>query len=379
MRSWTPSISLVKICLPFLLAALHPLPGAARQASDGEPLFIAQREETRLSDSLTVLFWNLENFFDWKDGGASESDREFSSGGEKHWTYKRFRAKCERIAKAVLMIAERSGSPPDVIAVAEVENALVLRRLLSETLLRKLDYGIVHFDSPDPRGIDVALLFRRCRVDTVRCFPVRIPGVVTRDMLAVQLRLKAGGAAGRSGAGGMALDGAGDMVLGGPAESDIGDIPGCDSLAIIVCHHPSKYSGAASEPRRRAAVARLCEVSDSLAARGWGAQMAIGDFNDMPDSPTYLPLGEPRFVNLSAGPAAKGEGSIRFNGRWQLIDQCFLSPPLAAGARFTVCHVPFLTARDSAHGGEKPLRTYVGPRYTAGVSDHRPILVTVIP
>ena len=79
----------------------------------------------------------------------------------------------------------------------------------------------------------------------------------------------------------------------------------------------------------------------------------------------------------SAPAAARGEGTIRFNGRWELIDQCFVSPGLAAKADFRICRIPFLTTRDSAHSGEKPLRTYQGPRYLGGVSDHYPILVHI--
>ena len=73
--------------------------------------------------------------------------------------------------------------------------------------------------------------------------------------------------------------------------------------------------------------------------------------------------------------AAKGEGSIRFEGCWELIDQCFVSPELAETAQFRVCHIPFLTAHDGAYAGEKPLRTYSGPRYLGGVSDHCPVLL----
>ena len=78
------------------------------------------------------------------------------------------------------------------------------------------------------------------------------------------------------------------------------------------------------------------------------------------------------------GPSSeKTTGSIRFNGEWQLIDLCFVSPALADAASFSVLEPPFLTERDAAHSGEKPLRTYSGPRYLGGVSDHRPILVRI--
>ena len=326
-----------------------------------------------------MVFWNLENFFDWKaEEGAP--DFEFSSHGTRRWTRKRFGRKCDLIAKALLYIADTQGSLPDVVAFAEVENRFVLNRLIDDTPLRKLDYGIVHYDSPDPRGIDVALLYRTSRLDTVRTFPVRVPGVATRDMLVAQLRrlnngTKASEDKGAWGAGtGSQQSGDGNAL---PTVDSSASTPG-DSIAVIVCHHPSKYGGAASVPKREAAVARLAGLSDSLSAIGWRAQIAIGDFNDTPDSPIYQRL-DSAFVNLASVPAAKGEGSIRFDGNWELIDQCFVSKPLASDARFQVCRIPFLTVRDSAHAGEKPLRTFSGPRYLGGVSDHCPIHVTIFP
>lgn len=294
-------------------------------------------------DTLRVLFWNVENYFDWHDGGASASDAEFSARGARRWTARRFYAKSNAIAKAVLYLeGEEGGALPDLVGLAEVENRFVLRKLLSETALRKTDYGMVHYDSPDPRGIDVALLFRTGTLDTLRTFPVGVPGLATRDMLVAQLRTRGG-----------------------------------DSLAVIVCHHPSKYGGAAADPRRAAAVARLASLSDSLRRAGWTRQVAIGDFNDTPDAPLYASIVQ-YYVNLAAPLAARGEGSIRFQGCWELIDQGFVTPPLAPGADFRVCRIPFLLVRDGAYAGEKPLRTYSGPRYLGGVSDHCPVLLSLV-
>ena len=290
-----------------------------------------------------MLFWNVENYFDWHDGGASASDAEFSARGARRWTARRFYAKSNAIAKAVLYLAgEEGGALPDLVGLAEVENRFVLRKLLSETALRKTDYGIVHYESPDPRGIDVALLFRTGTLDTLRTFPVGVPGLKTRDMLVAQLRTRGG-----------------------------------DSLAVIVCHHPSKSGGAAADPRRAAAVARLGLLSDSLRRSGWTRQVAIGDFNDTPDAPLYAALTK-YYVNLAAPLAARGEGGIRFQGCWELIDQGFVTPALSPGADFRVCCIPFLTVRDGAYAGQKPLRTYSGPRYLGGVSDHCPVLLSLV-
>ncbi|MBR5072002.1 MAG: hypothetical protein IKX29_00465, partial [Bacteroidales bacterium] len=92
---------------------------------------------------------------------------------------------------------------------------------------------------------------------------------------------------------------------------------------------------------------------------------------DTPDNPVFTRLAPAFSLCRTAG----ARGSIRFNGEWQLIDLCFVSPELAAEASFTVLEPPFLTERDAAHSGERPLRTYSGPRYRGGVSDHRPVLV----
>lgn len=292
------------------------------------------------ADSIGVMFWNLENFFDWRDGGMNPSDAEFSSSGERRWTSKRFHSKCDAVAKSILWISDRHGGLPDIICLAEVENRFVLKRLLGVTALKKSDYGIVHYDSPDPRGIDVALLYRKSRLDTVRTRAVHIPGLETRDILLAQFRC-----------------------------------PGGDSLAVTANHHPSKYGGAASEAKREAAVSMLRHLTDSLTRAGWVHQVATGDFNDTPDSPVYDRL-EPSLVNISWKGASGG--SIRFNGKWELIDQCLVTPELAPRSSMEVIRIPFLMTRDKAYGGEKPLRTYVGPRYAGGVSDHCPILSTII-
>ena len=346
---------------------------------------------------ITVMFWNMENFFDFKDDGTGESDAEFSATGPRRWSKARFYRKCHAVAKTILWAGSgtvRGGdniaytSLPDVVGMAEVENRFVLTQLVTKTALRKLDYKIVHFDSPDPRGIDCALLYRASRLTLVSAKPCRVnaPGLQTRDILLAQFITAAG-----------------------------------DSLAVLVNHHPSKYGGGETDWRREVAVARLRALGDSLATSGWPLAVAVGDFNDTPDNPLFTRLlpafslcrmtepakahenrrelaaslsedasqrqqrtlyddfGNDRSSALSTDgrPSLRGQGSIRFNGEWQLIDLCFVSPALADAASFSVLEPPFLTERDAAHSGEKPLRTYSGPRYLGGVSDHRPILVHV--
>ena len=314
------------------------------------------------ADTLDVLFWNLENFFDYIDRGTSASDAEFSGRGLRHWSKKRFLIKCNAVAKTLLWTAGQTGRMPDVLAVAEVENRFVLKQLLKNTALRKEPWGIAHYDSPDHRGIDVGLLWRTDRWDTVCTRACHIFGpdgsvLPTRDILLVQLQRRA-------------------VPDSAPASSAPlgGSAPSADRWAILVNHHPSKYGGASSAWRREAAVDRLRQLCDSLAAAGWDRIIATGDFNDTADAPLFHRLDG--LQNLALPLAARGEGTIRFNGRWELIDLFFLSVTTPApAARMTILHPPFLTERDNTHSGEKPRRTYIGPRYNGGVSDHRPILL----
>lgn len=303
-----------------LLAVLSALPLRA-----GEP------------DSLRLVFWNLENFYDWTDQGTSDSDREFSRNGARRWSRKRFYTKCSVFSKVMFSIADDCGGMPDLIGVAEVENETVLKELISSTQLRKFGYRIIHYDSPDPRGIDVALLYRVARFREASGFPVSA-GFPTRDILSCLLVTGEG-----------------------------------DSLAVFVNHHPSKYGGPESEGRRRSVVARLATLSDSLRHAGWVRQVAVGDFNDEPQNPLYAEV-LPDMVNKALPLKERGEGTIKYNGAWELIDLCFVTEELSNVSSFRIFRPPFLVSRDSAHTGYKPLRTYSGPRYLGGVSDHYPVL-----
>jgi len=291
------------------------------------------------NDSLKVMFWNLENYFDWRNDSTSVSDAEFSSRGERRWTRKRFRAKSNAIAKSILW-----AGAPDVIGLAEVENAFVLKRLLAETALRKLDYRIVHFDSPDPRGIDVALLYRSHRLTLADAKPCHLYAedstvLPTRDILLAHFRT--------------------------PEGADV---------TFLVNHHPSKYGGAEASGQRRAqAVRRLKELADSLGTIGPNTIIAMGDMNDTPANPIYKELA-PALVNLAEPLYRRGEGTIKYDGAWELIDMIFASPRASVGPMH-ILRIPFLMAPDGAHAGTKPLRTYSGPRYLGGVSDHCPVSV----
>ena len=259
-------------------------------------------------DSLLVVFWNVENFFDYH----SENKPQF-------WTAGRFYAKCDAVAKTLLRIADRYGRLPDAVGFAEVENGFVLRQLCASSALRKLDYRIVHYESPDHRGIDCALLCRRSTLPLRGSAPKHVPdsagGVMaTRDILLAEF----------------------------------------DSLAILVNHHPSQIGG--KDERRAAARARLQALTDSLHTSGTARTLAVGDFNQ------DLWPGAPR-------------GTLKYDGHWEKIDGAFAEG--FSAVREEVFDDPLLLVPDSAFGGLKPRRTFVGPRYQGGVSDHLPVVFII--
>ena len=302
-------------------------------------------------DSLLAVFWNLENFFDYRDGGTGESDTEFSSQGSRRWTSKQFYKKCHLIAKSIFWAGDKYGKMPDVIGVAEVENRWVLNQLISSTLLRKYDYKVIHRDSKDRRGIDVALIYRSSRLELIdKTFKTpEYNGIqlATRDILHARMKR---------------LD-----------DDSVYD--------FIVNHHPSKYGGSKESDSLRFAVMRsLAGICDSLLLNApetaYKGIVSMGDFNDNPSGKQYVLL-EGRLKNSCSHLDERGEGSIRFEGKWDLIDMFWVSPDIYRTSRSEILYIPILMTRDRKHPGEKPLRTYSGPRYIGGVSDHCPVMLMV--
>ena len=302
--------------------------------------------------AIIVYFWNVENFF---------APGEFPG---HEWSKGRFYAKCNAVAKTLCLAADACGAIPDIVGFAEVGDASVLKALLGATPLRKLDYSFVHYDSPDRRGIDCALLYRRSRFRLVSSKPCHLfdsTGAVmrTRDILLVVLETK------------------GDASLGGSGPGADSDRPP-DTLAVLVNHHPSKV-GAGSSDRRGIAMSRLHCLTDSLQAAGISRIIAVGDFNDevVPaEAVVSGGRGLPAFPSqlASAATTASPPGTIKFQGKWEKIDGC----PLLEGARAEeyIFAPQCLLERDS-HGGEKPRRTFSGPRYLGGVSDHLPVIFII--
>ena len=259
-------------------------------------------------DSLLVVSWNVENFLDYR----TDTTGRHTAG--------RFYQKCNAIAKTLLLISDRQNRLPDAVALMEIGDRFVLERLLYATPLRKLDYAIVHYESPDRRGIDCALLYRRSTMhlrNSERKPLIDSSGAVmrTRDILLAEF----------------------------------------DSLAILVNHHPSKV-GDDSERRRAVAMDRMCALMDSLDSAGIPRILSVGDFND-----DLWHDGSP--------------GTIKYNGAWEKIDGHFAR----GGIQVTesVFADPCLSEPDRSFGGTKPRRAFIGPRWNGGVSDHYPIVLKI--
>lgn len=297
-------------------------------------------------DSLLVMFWNMENFFDYIDDSGAGSDKEFSSYGSRHWTKERFEAKCNVVSKTIYWISDSEGRLPDLIGLAEIENSNVLYRLLKNTALKKAGYSFIHYEGRDRRGIDVAFLYRNSVMNPLsitRKHPVyEGDTLLTRDILHVEMKTES-----------------------------------MSSIDFIVNHHPSKFGGEkASQGRRNAAMACMKELCDSLSSLREGTIISMGDFNDTPDSFPFSMI-EDMLHNKALYLHSKGEGTIRYEGKWDLIDMFLVSPQLSSRTEMEILKIPFLMVRDTKHSGEKPLRTYSGPRYLGGVSDHCPIILWI--
>jgi predicted extracellular nuclease len=295
-----------------------------------------------------VVFWNVENYFDTRDEPDRE-DGDFTPTGAYHWNRKRYQAKRNFIAKGLMATADSLGEVPAVIALAEVENLRVVRDLAENTPLAKTGYRTVHRDSPDARGIDVALLYDPSRVEVAAVEFLAVEGFRTREIMYCRLRP------------------AGDTIA--------------DFLHLFVNHWPSKRGGAASSDERRDAVSALLrERLDSLQEEAPQARiLLVGDFNDTPDGESLTSLCDIcGLYNMALPLWRRGVGSIRYKGKWELIDQAIVSKRLAGeGASFSVFNATFLQEPDNAYLGLKPKRTFVGPRYNGGVSDHLPVLIRI--
>ena len=308
-----------------------------------------------------LAFYNVENLFDLEDDPLT-LDEEFTPSGKLQWTPERYQTKLDHLAQVV----EGMGFPA-LLGLAEVENAKVLEDFRGKTVLKNQDYGIVHYDSPDLRGIDVALLFRKSIFKVLTSETIRIeytpellaerPNDKTRDILFVQ-----------------------------------GIFQKKDTLNVLIAHAPSRSGGQTeTEPKRIFVARQIRKKADELFKRNPAANIVImGDLNDEPTDPSVATALSAKGL---AGPSAKstlydcfyqldaaGKGSYRYRGNWNMLDHIILSGNLLDPVSRLYFSKPQIFQQDwmmyeDATYGKSPNRTYGGARYFGGYSDHLPIFM----
>lgn len=329
------------------------------------PLF-AVGQEGRYSVAC-VGFYNVENLFDTLDHPTT-FDEEFTPAGTRRWDGAKYREKLRNIARVVAeMGTDITPDGPALLGVAEVENRQVLEDLAQETAIAQRNYQIVHYDSPDRRGIDVALLYQPKYFEPLgsRSIPVPMVGrggdtIYTRNILYV-----AG-----------LLDG--------------------DTLHLLVNHWPSRRGGESATRPLRNAVAKVCRaLKDSLVAqRPLAKVILMGDLNDDPTSPSVskVLLAKPTKKQLRRGDFynpwyeyyRKGIGTLAYQDAWSLFDQIILTEglvnPHGAGYRYHKTRVfnPAYLVQKTGQFKGYPFRTFDFDNYIGGYSDHFPVCIYLL-
>ncbi len=325
----------------------------------------SKTEVKKLDDSISdrymrVMFYNCENLYDYLDDSLV-NDQEFLPLGARHWTYQRFYEKLNRIAKVITAVG--GWEPPDIVGLCEIENYYVLEKLTRYSALKNAHYQIIHKESPDLRGIEVALLYQKDKFYPLLYRPIEIyypnePNRKTRDILYVK---------------GLTND--------------------KDTLNIFVNHWPSRWGGQLESEDNRIFVASvLRKAVDSVFAVNNNANILImGDLNDYPDNKSltevlkaqisFSNLNSRTLYNLSSVLHSKGEGSHKYQGEWGMLDQIIVSGSLlnSENKLFTtiedskIFKANFLLEVDEQYTGLKPFRTFLGFQYIGGFSDHLPV------
>ncbi|MBL6962997.1 MAG: endonuclease [Bacteroidetes bacterium] len=311
-----------------------------------------------------ILFYNVENLFDTLDD-PHKNDNDFLPGGDYHWNSYRYFDKLNKISKVVL--AAGKWETMDIIGLCEIENRKVLEDLIYHTPLQKMKYEIIHKESPDRRGIDVALIYSRQKFKplyydfTAIDFPFD-SSIKTREILYVK-----------------------------------GIVAKRDTLHFFINHWPSRRGGKeASEKRRLFVALTLKSRIDSIHQVNPGSNILImGDFNDEPTDKSiheYLDAGfdildleQKELYNATYQFQQKGKGSYKYKYEWNQLDQFIISSNMLSennNMRLKLKDVElfstdWLLTEDTHYTGSKPFRTYLGPRYMGGFSDHLPIHMTL--
>lgn len=297
-----------------------------------------------------IGFYNVENLFDTQDD-PSINDEEFLPDGDRRWSNDRYKDKLGKLGKVINQMAYGV----DILGLAEVENRKVLEDLTNSAALSKLNYKIVHKDSPDGRGIDVALIYKANKFRVIHSQWIEYPedGYLTRDVL---------------------------LCTG---------LYASDTITIGVNHWPSRRSG---PEKRNQIAARLKVAIDSMYQKSKNAKIILmGDFNDDPRNASvkkYLgatdkpaKVDENGLFNASAETYQQGHGTLYYRGAWNLFDQIIVSKPLLNSeglqmkkSSFSIFGPEWMRNKDGQYAGG-PFRSFSFDKYIGGYSDHFPVYI----
>lgn len=302
-----------------------------------------------LSALFTFVELNCENLFDTRCNDSIR-DTQFLPTSVYRWTDGRYWHKLSHISQALVACGSVNGEGllPDMAVLTEVENDSVMRDLCRRSALRSVGYQWTMTKGPDLRGINVALIyspysFRLINHHTVRITP--LPGFrPTRDLLYCS----------------------GELING-------------DTLHVVAVHAPSRTGGESlTRPYRMRVAGRICSMVDSIRAVSAHPLILIaGDFNDYSSSAPLLLLRSHGLTDISqqASGANGAKGTYRYHGEWGSLDHILCNSLLLRRMRSCcIADFPFLLEKDKKYGGVKPRRTYLGPRYLGGTSDHLPLV-----
>lgn len=291
--------------------------------------------EAQVSSKRTAAFYNVENLFDPENDPASD-DGDFTPEGIYHWTGPLFWEKTGRVARVLGEIKA------DIVGLAEIENRRVLDSLVAHPTLFGLRYDCVHFDSPDPRGIDVALLYRRgvFRLESMAAVRYsRMPQYRTRELLHVSGQWR-----------------------GHPTH-------------VLVCHLPSVTSSPAV---RKAAAESVRHYADSLLQVDPDHLLLVmGDFNANPGDRTMkLLTRNDLLINPFHALYRQGLGTYNYRNRWNMYDSILIGGAIPADPAPKVFVRDWLIQPDGPYKGY-PFRSFSGTEYIGGYSDHLPVMLTL--
>jgi len=327
---------------------------------------VFSQSKTQKFNIRTVAFYNVENLFDTIKNQRYDDDR--TPNGKDHYTSKVYWEKINHMARVISGIgALKAKNSPTIMGLAEVENRTVVQDLLSTHYLKDKDYGIIHYDSPDERGIDVALIYLK-----------RYFKPVSQSKHTLYLK-KANGK----------RDYTRDQLLvSGILEGEL--------IHIIVNHWPSRTGGEArSRPFREAAAALNVKIIDSLQLINPKAKIiTMGDLNDDPTSPSLKKILKTVGKKSKLKPKSmfnptellfkNGNGTLNYRDNLNLFDQIIISAPFVSkdysSYRFYEANIynpSYIITKKGRFKGY-PFRSYSYSTYIGGYSDHYPIYIYLI-